>query len=59
MAIKKRTSMDSHSQAIENLANELADRPYGKTNYDNSITRTTITLPASVLYQLEDMPVVE
>lgn len=55
MAIKKRISADNRSQAIENLANELADRPYGKIDQDNTITRTTITLPTSVFFQLEDM----
>ena len=55
MAIKKRITTDSRSQAIENLANELADRPYGQTNCDSSLTRTTITLPTSLLFELEDM----
>jgi hypothetical protein len=54
MAIKKRTSANLDNP-IENLANELADKPYGqKQNYEN-IVRTTITLPASVLFKLEDI----
>lgn len=53
MTIKKRISNIIDTKAIENLANELADKPYGQTQ--DSLARTTITLPASVLLKLEDM----
>lgn len=55
MPIKKRTSSIDNKLAIENLADELADRPYGEQKKDISITRTTISLPSSILFQLEDM----
>ena len=55
MAIKKRTTIISNQNAIENLANELADKPYGELKQHNSIVRTTISLPSSVLFTLEDM----
>jgi len=53
MTIKKRTPTVIDKKAIENLANELADKPYGQT-YD-TLARTTITLPASILLKLEDI----
>jgi hypothetical protein len=53
MTIKKRISNTIDRKAIENLANELADKPYGQTH--DTLSRTTITLPASVLLKLEDM----
>lgn len=39
--------------AVENLANELADKPYGQKQHN--IVRTTISLPASLLFKLEDI----
>ena len=53
MTIKKRISNVIDKKAIESLANELADKPYGQA-YD-TLSRTTITLPASVLLKLEDI----
>jgi hypothetical protein len=53
MTIKKRISNVIDKKAIESLANELADKPYGQ-DYD-TLARTTITLPASVLLKLEDI----
>ena len=53
MTIKKRISNVIDKKAIESLANELADKPYGQA-YD-TLARTTITLPASVLLKLEDI----
>ncbi len=53
MTIKKRISNVIDKKAIESLANELADKPYGQV-YD-TLARTTITLPASVLLKLEDI----
>ena len=55
MAIKKRLSNPTN-QAIENLANELADKPYG-SKIEDDIARTTISLPASLLFKLEDMAI--
>lgn len=54
MAIKKRTSQQDQIK-IESLANDLADKPYGQDKKDDSIVRTTISLPSSVLFSLEDM----
>jgi hypothetical protein len=53
MTIKKRIPTVINKKAIENLANELADKPYGQS-YD-TLARTTITLPTSVLLKLEDI----
>ena len=55
MAIKQRISNISDKLAIENIANELADRPYWEQKKDDSITRTTISLPCSILFKLEDL----
>ena len=55
MTIKKRMISSMDSKAIENLANELADKPYGKKN--DTLVRTTISLPESVLFKLEDMAI--
>lgn len=54
MALKKRPLQISQ-QKIENLANELADKPYGNAKEDDTIVRTTISLPSSVLFKLEDL----
>lgn len=54
MALKKRPLQISQ-QKIENLAKELADKPYGYTKEDDSLMRTTISLPSSVLFTLEDL----
>lgn len=53
MTIKKRIPNVINKKAIEDLANELADKPYGQS-YD-TLARTTITLPASVLLKIEDI----
>lgn len=53
MTIKKRVHGSIDKVAIENLANELADKPYGTKS--DSLARTTISLPESVLHKLEDM----
>ena len=54
MVLKKRNS-GIDKLAVENLANELADKPYDQEQ--DNIVRTTITLPESVLYKLEDMAI--
>jgi hypothetical protein len=55
MTIKKRSAIVDRF-AVENLANELADKPYGDQKQDE-IVRTTISLPSSVLFKLEDMAI--
>ena len=51
--IKRRVSSLS---SIEALADELSDKPYGKTkSHEDKLIRTTISLPSSLLYKLEDM----
>lgn len=53
MVIKKRNN--SNQKKIEDLAKELADKPYGEEKKEDVLVRTTITLPSSVLFTLEDM----
>jgi len=54
MSIRKRvTEQNGSNNAIETLANELADRPYGQKQ--DIQVRTSISLPASVLQKLEDI----
>lgn len=55
MAIKKRILPQREENAIENLAKQLADKPYGEEKKDSTLVRTTITLPSSVLFSLEDI----
>jgi len=56
MAIKKRSTESLNQTKIEELANELADKPYGEEKKEeDTIVRTTITLPSTVLFELEDM----
>ena len=54
MTIKKRTL--TKENAIETLANELCDKPYGDTKYED-ISRVTISLPSAVLRKLEDLAI--
>ena len=51
--IKRRSKTNS----IEKLADELADKPYGepKEYHSEALMRTTITLPSSLLFKLEDL----
>lgn len=53
MVIKKRNN--NNQKKIEDLAKELADKPYGEEKKEDILARTTITLPSSVLFTLEDM----
>jgi len=54
MTVIKRRSPPLKS--IEELANELSDKPYGDTALEEDIlARTTISLPSSLLYKLEDL----
>ena len=55
MSIKKRLTKAVTSEQIENLAIELADKPYGEKN--NKLTRTTISLPENILLFIEDMAI--
>lgn len=53
--LKKRKIVDK-SKEIEKLANQLADKPYGDDAVeDDNMIRTTITMPISMLHQLEDI----
>jgi hypothetical protein len=54
MVIKKRNNTID-KLAAEDLANELADKPYGQKQ--DNIARATISLPTSVLFKLEDMAI--
>lgn len=53
MVLKKRTN-PSNSSTIDKLANELSDRPYGTSKIDHTMVRTTINIPKSMLFELED-----
>lgn len=56
MAIKKRSK--EVSEEAEKLANEIADKPYGKASPESNneeMTTTSFALPTSVLYALEDI----
>lgn len=55
MAIKKRTNIVNNQESIENLANELADKPYGEDKKTDNIVRATISLPSSMLFAIEDL----
>lgn len=55
MAIKKRINTISNKKAIEELADELADKPYGEDKKMDTIVRVTISLPSSMLYAIEDL----
>jgi len=55
MAIKKR---DPKNEAVEKLANELADKPYGEEAIEEErLVRTSLSLPASMHEALEDMAI--
>lgn len=51
MVVKKR----NNKLTVENLANELADKPYDQKQ--DNIVRITISLPESILYTIEDMAI--
>lgn len=55
MAIKKRSK--EVSKEAEKLANEIADKPYGKAPEESNdeMTTTSFALPKVVLYELEDI----
>ncbi len=55
MAIKRR---DAITEAVEKLATELADKPYGEgANEEDHLVRTSFSLPASTHATLEDMAI--
>lgn len=55
MAIKKRYLK---SEAVEKLANELADKPYGEEVVEEErFVRTSLSLSASMHEALEDMAI--
>ncbi|GBL01864.1 hypothetical protein VH1709_contig00082-0002 [Vibrio harveyi] len=53
--VKKASSLvdSKKSLAIDNLANELSEKPYGATKEVTKV-RTTISLDADILEKLED-----
>jgi len=52
----KRPVRDVSERDADALAQRLADRPYGTEKPDaDPLVRTTVTLPKSLLVQLEDM----
>jgi hypothetical protein len=53
MVIKKRS--ENNQQKIEDLVKNLADKPYGEKKKEDTLARTTVTLPSSILFALEDM----
>ena len=55
MVIKKRVNSTNDKSIIEDLANELSDKPYGENKKNISVVRTTISLPSSILFYLEDL----
>lgn len=55
MALNKKIITEKAAEkTAEKLAEKLADKPYGKPKSNDTITRTTITLPKSLLMELED-----
>ena len=57
MAIKNRTPK-AKDKAVEKLAKELADKPYGsKSEPEERLVRTSLSLPASMHETLEDMAI--
>ena len=46
MVIKKRVNSTNDKSIIEDLANELSDKPYGENKKNISVVRTTISLPS-------------
>lgn len=64
MALKKPVRRTVSEAEAEALANRLADRPYGETHNSSSVSaappeekiaRTTISLPLSLLREVEDI----
>ena len=55
MALNKKIITEKAAEkAAEKLAEKLADKPYGKLKSDDTITRTSFSLPKSLLIKLED-----
>lgn len=57
MAIKSR---ETKAEDVENLANELADKPYGEKGNkitEGRLVRTSLSLPASMHEALEDLAI--
>ena len=51
MALNKRVVTEKEA---EKLAEKLADKPYGEVKNTEEMTRTSFTLPKSLLVELED-----
>lgn len=56
MVLKKRPTNKEDTDPIEALADALADKPFDTQKFvnDESVTRTSITLPAYLLRIIED-----
>ena len=54
MMLKKR---NVDEKAIDELANDLVDKPYGDDIKNESTVRTSISLPASLHEALEDLAI--
>lgn len=54
MVKKSSTLINSKMAAIESLANELSEKPYGEAKSNANCVRTTVSLDSSVLIKLED-----
>ena len=54
MAIKKRKVED---KAVEKLADDLADKPYGDEGNEEQIVRTSFSLPVTMQQSLEDLAI--
>lgn len=51
MALNKRVVTEKDA---EKLAEKFADKPYGETKQNDEMTRTSFSLPKSLLLELED-----
>lgn len=57
MALKPPTRSTATEAQADALANKLADRVYGEEKPEEVIARTTISLPKSLLVQMEDLTI--
>lgn len=54
MVKKSSTLINSKMVAIESLANELSEKPYGEAKPNTNFVRTTISLDSELLMKIED-----
>lgn len=55
MVLKSRKNSLVTEEQADNLAELISDRPYGEVNTRDRLTRTSITMPYSMLMELEDI----